>query len=85
MALEEDLHRRPCQADLYFFMNQLIGDTVVMAIHLDVIIDIDPGYLPFGEDEPMGGEGFEDGFIQGFKKTLSGGLKFFEGSVIEKL
>jgi nucleoside-diphosphate-sugar epimerase len=52
-------------------MDQLIGDAVVVAIHLDVVIDIDPGGFPFGKDRPMGGEGFEDGSFQGFKETLS--------------
>ena len=66
-------------------MNQLIGNAVVMAIHLDVVIDIDPGRFPFGKDKSMNRKGFEDGFFQGFKETLSGGLEFLKGAVIEKL
>jgi hypothetical protein len=58
-ALEEDLYRRIRQADLHFFMNQLIGNTVVVAIHLDVVIDIDPGRFPLSEDESMNREGLE--------------------------
>jgi hypothetical protein len=66
-------------------MDQWIRDTVVMVIDLDVVIDIDPGGFPFGKDEPIHGERFEDGFFQSFKEALSSGLKFFKGSVIEKL
>jgi hypothetical protein len=66
-------------------MNQLIGDTIVVVIQLDVVIDIDPGGFPFRKDEPIRGEGFEDGLLQGFIETLTGGLEFFKGSVIEEL
>src|SRR5271157_1031286 len=71
--------------NLHFFMNQLIRDTVIVAVYLDMVIDIDPGRLPFGKDESMNRKGFEDGFFQGFKETLSGSLEFFKGAVIEKL
>ena len=34
-------------ADIDLFLDQLMGDTVVMPIHLNVVIDVDPGFLPF--------------------------------------
>ena len=49
-ALEEDLHGGIGEAHIELFMNQLIGNAVVVVIHLDVVIDIDPGAFPFGKD-----------------------------------
>jgi hypothetical protein len=66
-------------------MDQLVGNTVVVAIQLDVVIDIDLGRFPLCKDEPMSWERLEGGFVQGFKEALTGPLEFFEGAVIEKL
>jgi hypothetical protein len=49
LALEEGLHRRRGEADIEPFMNQLIGNAVVMMIHFDVVVDIDFGLAPLCE------------------------------------
>ena len=66
-------------------MTRLIGDIAVVAIQLDVVIDIDPGGFLFSKDKSVRGEAFEDGLVQSFKETLTSGLEFFKGTVIEKL
>jgi hypothetical protein len=84
-ALEEGFQRRRGEANIEPLMNQLIRDTVVMMIDLDVVIDIDLVSAPFSENVAMDWQGFEGGFIQGLKEAFTGSLDFFEGSVIEKL
>jgi hypothetical protein len=81
-ALEEDLYRCIGEADIDSFMNQLIGDTVVMAVHFDVVIDADLCPAPLGIREAMGRQGFEGGFIESLKEVLAGGVELFEGAVI---
>jgi hypothetical protein len=63
-ALEEDLHRGLGESHFHFLMNQLIGNAVVMAIHLDMVIDIDLGTFPFSKDEPVRRKRLQDGFFQ---------------------
>jgi len=54
LALEEGFHRRRGEANIEPLMNQLIGDTVVMMIHFDVVIDIDLVSAPLSENVAMG-------------------------------
>ena len=56
-ALEEDLHEGIRKANIELFMDQLVRDTVVVVVHFDVIIDIDPGALPFGINIGMNRKG----------------------------
>src|SRR4030067_823865 len=82
-ALEEDLHGGSRETNIELFMDQLVRDAVVVVVHFDVIIDIDPGALPFGIDIGMNGEGFQNGFFEGFKQELTGTFKLLKGAVIE--
>ena len=81
-ALEEDLHRGIGQADIEPFMDQLIGNTVVMVIHFDVVIDIDLCPAPLRVSETLEGEGFEGRLIERLKEALAGAVEFFEGTII---
>jgi len=38
----------PCQLRLLLFFDKLIGRAVIVAFHLVVVVDVDPGLLPFG-------------------------------------
>ena len=62
-APEEGLQRRRGKADIELLMNQLIRDTVVMAIHFDVVIDIDFGSTPFSKNVAMGWQRLESRFV----------------------
>ena len=48
----ENLYRGRCIADIHLFMDQLVGDTVVVPFQLKVIVDVDSGFLPLGKDIP---------------------------------
>jgi hypothetical protein len=81
-ALEEDLHGGLGEPHLHLLMDELIGDAVVMAIHLDMVIDIDLGAFPFGKDEPVRGKRLQGGFFQSVKQDLARGREFFEGAMV---
>jgi len=44
-------------------VNELVRDAVVVAIQLDVVIDIDFGASPFGKEETVSRERFQGGFV----------------------
>ena len=69
-ALEEDLDGGLGEPHLHLLMNELIGNAVVMAIQLDMVIDIDLGVFPFSKDEPVRGRGFKAGFSRVSNRIL---------------
>jgi hypothetical protein len=81
-AFEEDLDGGPGEPHLHLLMNELIGNAVVMAIHLDMVIDIDLGAFPFSKDEPMRGERLQGGFFQSFEQGLARGWEFLKGAIV---
>src|SRR5215813_14265387 len=54
-VLVEDLDGRGGETGLHLARDERVRDAVVMAIDLDVIIDVDAGLLPFGEFISLGG------------------------------
>jgi len=82
-ALEEDLHGGVGKTNIELFVDQLVRDAVVVVVHLDVIIDIDPGALPFGISIGMNRKRFQHRFLKGFKQNLPGTLELLKGTVIE--
>lgn len=81
-ALEEDLDGGLGKPHLHLLMNELIGNAVVMAIQLDMVIDIDLSAFPFGKDEAMRGKRLQGGFFQSFEQDLARGREFFKGAMI---
>jgi len=69
-ALEEDLHRGLSEPHLHLLMNELIGNAVVMVIHLDMVIDIDLDAFPFSKDERWEGRGFKTGLSRVSNRIL---------------
>jgi hypothetical protein len=57
-VLEEDLQRCGSDPDIHLLSDQLIGDRVIMVINLDMVVDIDPGFFPFGVFIGMSRQGF---------------------------
>jgi hypothetical protein len=84
-ALEEDLDGGGRETDIELFSDQLVRDAVIVVVHLDVIIDIDPGALPIGIDIGMNREGFENGFFERFEQEPASRFEFLKGTVIESL
>jgi len=84
-SLEEDLDGGNCETNIELFMDQLVRDAVVVVVDLDVIIDIDPGTLPFGINIGMNGEGFQNRFFEGFEEEFPGTFELLKGTVIKGL
>src|SRR5208337_3777805 len=49
LAAVEDLYRRQRRPDLYHLPGQYVGHAVVVAVDLDVIVDVDAGRRPLLE------------------------------------
>ena len=49
--------------DLFF--NQVVGDAVVMSVHLDVVIDVYPGFFPLGKRIGCLRQGLQCRFVNG--------------------
>jgi hypothetical protein len=46
-----------------------------VVVHLDVIIDIDPGALPLGIDIGANGQGFQNRFFEGLEQVWATALR----------
>ncbi len=65
LAAVEDLDGGRGQAGVDVFMNERVGDGVVMAVELDVVVEADASAdLPVAVDEGFGGEWPKGGLVQ---------------------
>jgi hypothetical protein len=53
LAAMEDLDRAHAGAHVDGLVHEGVGDGVVVAVELDVVIDVDPGRLPLAVDEGL--------------------------------
>ena len=72
-------------AHVHLFFDERMGHGVVMAVDLDVIVDVDPGLLPLGVFVRFDGQGAQGRFIQLLKQRAPGARQFLEGPVVERL
>ena len=63
-AALEDLDRRRRETHVERLVHERIRDRVVVAIDLDVVIDVDAGLQPVGMDEALGRQRLQGGAIQ---------------------
>ena len=61
LALQKDLHGTRRQPHLDLAAGEAIGNTVEMALELDMVVDADPAHAPFGEGEGSLGNGLRWG------------------------
>jgi len=74
LAAVEDLDGGRGQARVDVFVDERVGDGVVMAVELDVIVDVDAGTdLPLAVDEGLRRQRAERGLIQPFEKVAAAG------------
>ena len=72
-------------AHVHLFFDERMGHGVVMAMDLDVIVDVDPGLLPLGVFVRVDGKWAQGRFIQLLKQGAPGARQFLEGPVVERL
>ena len=65
------------------FSDKLVGNAVVVAIHLDMVVDVDPGLFPLRILIGGGRQGNEGGFVNGVKEVFSCGIEFLELAGVE--
>ena len=65
LIFEEHFHSGTAQAYIELLSYQLIGYAVIVAIDLDMVVDIDPGFFPFGILVATMGKRFECGLVDG--------------------
>ena len=58
------LHGVGGQACVELAPDQGVGDGVVMAVDLDVVVDVDPDLLPLGEHVALGGQRAKRGAVE---------------------
>src|SRR5206468_2348169 len=74
LAAVEDLDGGRGQARVDVFVDERVGDGVVMAVALDVIVDVDAGTdFPLAVDERLRRQRAERGLIQPFEKVAAAG------------
>ena len=83
VASEEGFHGMLGEPDVELMFDQGIGHRVVMAIDLDVIIDVDPGPFPVGIDVRLNRERLQRRFIQALEARTPAAGKFLERVSIE--
>ena len=72
-----------CDAHIDFVFGQLIGHTVVMALHFNVIVDIDGGFFPLGILLGFCGQRIERRPIQSVKQLFSAAGQLLKRFAIE--
>src|SRR5213080_331965 len=74
LAAVEDLDGGRGQAGVDVFMNERVGDGVVMAVKLEVVVEADASAdLPVAVDEGLGGEWPKCGLVQSLEELAATG------------
>lgn len=82
-SLEEDLHGVGRDPELHRLFDQLIGHAVVVARQFDVVVDVDPGLLPFGVFVGCLRQRPEGGSVEVLKEASAGAFELLEGLLVE--
>ena len=70
-------------AHIEFFAPELVGDAVIVAVHLDVIIDVHGDFFPLGKLITVWRQGPEGRFINGVKQVPAGYLHLLQQPLVE--
>lgn len=82
-AFVEQFNRMGADASVELVFDQRIGHRVVVATHLDMIVDVDAYQLPLGIFVGLNGQGSQRWAIKRFKQALPRTGQFLEGPVVE--
>ena len=73
LAPQEDLDRRPGEAQLHLLVGEGVGHGVVMAIELHVVVEVHARRLPLGVDEALRGKRLQCRSIDALEELLPAG------------
>jgi hypothetical protein len=82
-VVEKDLHGRLGGTDVDRFLHELVGGAVVVLFELDVVVDIDRGFLPGGEFVGLLRKGLESRLVQFLEKLAAGAFEVFHRPGVE--
>src|SRR5262252_4714411 len=82
-ALKENFHRSGGESHLHLLAYQLVRRTVVMAVQLHVIVDIDSCLLPLGKDEALCRQRLQCWPIDGRVQLGTRTAQFSEGALVQ--
>src|SRR6266542_3298070 len=71
LIVEKAFDGRGCDADIKLAFDQRMRDAVVVAVNLNVIVNMCAGFFPFGVFIGFGGQGLEGGSFQIFKLRMA--------------
>ena len=73
------------EAHVDFAPDQGVRDGVVVALDLDVVVDVDPRLLPLGEHVALGGKGAKGGTVELLEQCTPRARELAERAVVEPL
>lgn len=82
-SLMETLHGRGRDPHLDLFPDQSVWNAVVVARHLDVVVDVHPGLPPFDIFVPILRQRLQRRPIERLEEAAAAAFHLFEGAVIE--
>jgi len=83
LVVEKDLDGAFGGADVDLFVDQGVRDAVVMMLELDVVVDVDAGFLPDREFVGLLREGLEGRPIQRLEELAAGATEVFHQPRVE--
>src|SRR5919106_80254 len=83
LAAVEDFDSRRGQARVDPFVEEGVGDGVVMVVEGDVVVDVDASELPFGVHERRGGQRPQRRLIQALEQLATTGAVASHGAGVE--
>lgn len=84
-AIVEDLDRAAADSHLHRLTRQYVGDAVVVAKHIDVVIDVHARLLPLRVFVTGLGQRREGGAVQRLEETAAGAVDLLEAPIVEKV
>lgn len=78
LALVETFHDVGRQSDLHLLLHELIGNAVIVAVDLHVVVDIHPGFFPLGVFVGLFRQWFERGPLHPLEQGPARAGQFLE-------
>src|SRR5579864_7608585 len=84
LALREAFHRLGAHPDIELLAHQLVGHAVVVAVDLDVVVDVDPRLLPLRVSEALPGQRSQSRPLETLEERPARAWQLAEGPVVQR-
>jgi hypothetical protein len=82
-VIEEDFDGGLGRPHVDLFVDERVGDTVVVLFEFDVVVDIDAGFLPDGEFVGQFRQRLEGRLVQALEELATGAAQVLHGPGVE--